>query len=300
MKKYPTLILIVTMLLFLAALTACSSGDTEVIEISDADALATVQASSPLPTQMAGEGMRSSKSTACLVWEDASISTDTNQGDLLAWSPNGKSLAYVRPENNRWAWFVGDLVVYGINESEETYASADLEVFGDLTWSPDGNSLAYVVLDPAIKTYTAHVVDLTTGSDILVFTGSSAQTDEWSSTKGIRSWTDDRSVVVTSSCGLDCSRVYSYNVESGVMTISGETRKNEDLSLMLTNEMTSPDDIWQIEVDNLDNLWLANSETGRAFILLAATEVSEMKWSPDSKYLAIRIEEKVQVFQPDC
>ncbi len=87
MKKYPTLILIVTVLLFLAALTACSSGDTEVIEISDADALATVQASSLLPTQMAGEGMRSAKSTACLVWEDASISTDTNQGDLLRGHP---------------------------------------------------------------------------------------------------------------------------------------------------------------------------------------------------------------------
>ena len=300
MKRRPTIILLGTLLLFLAALTACSSGDTEVIEISDADALATAQASSPLPTQMVGQGMRSAKSTACLMWEDASISTDTNQGDLLAWSPNGESLAYVRPENNRWAWFVGDMVVYDFVESEETYASADLEVFGDLTWSPDGNALAYVVLDPAIKTYTAHVVDLTTESDILVFTGASAQTDEWSSTKGIRSWTDDRSVVVTSSCGLDCSRVYSYNIETGVMTISGETRKNEDLSLVLTNEMTSPDGVWQLDVDNLDNLWLANTETGRAFILLVATEVSELKWSPGSKYLAVRIEEKVQVYQLDC
>jgi dipeptidyl aminopeptidase/acylaminoacyl peptidase len=281
-------------------LSACSSGDTTTAELSDADALATAQASSVLPTQMVGEGMRSAKSTACLTWEDASISTDTNQGDLLSWSPDGKSLAYVRPVNGRWAWFVGDMVVYDFKTEKETYSSSDLEVFGDLTWSPDGNALAYVILDPTSKIYTASVINLTTGTDISIFSGEAARTDEWSSTKGISSWTDASNVVVTSSCGLDCSRVYSYNITSGVMTISGETRKKEDLSLALTNEMTSPDGVWQIQVDNLDNLWLANSETSRAFILLAATPVSEIKWSPDSQYLAIRLEEKVQVYLPDC
>ncbi len=299
MKRYSTVIFIFSLLILLV-LTACSSGDTTTAELSDADALATAQASSVLPTQMAGEGMRSARSTACLIWEDASISTDTNQGDMLAWSPVGKTIAYVRPVNGRWAWFVGDIVVYDFTTKELTYTSSDLEVFGDLTWSPDGNALAYVILDPTAKIYTASVVNLTTGADISIFSGEAARTDEWSSTKGISSWTDASNVVVTSSCGLDCSRIYSYNISSGVMTISGETRKNEDLSLALTNEMTSPDGIWQIEVDNLDNLWLANTESGRAFILLAATPVSEIKWSPDSQYLAIRIEEKVQVYQPDC
>jgi dipeptidyl aminopeptidase/acylaminoacyl peptidase len=299
MKRISTLILIFSLLLLLA-LAACSSGDTTTTELSDADALATAQAASVLPTQMVGQGMRSAKSTACLVWEDVSISTDTNQGDLLAWSPDGKSLAYVRPANGRWAWFVGDMVVYDFDSEKETYTSSDLEVFGDLTWSPDGSALAYVVLDPTAEIYTANVINLTTGTDISIFSGEAAKTDEWSSTKGISSWTDANSVVVTSSCGLDCSRIYSYNINSGVMTISGETRKKEDLSLTLINGMTSPDGVWQIEVDNLDNLWLANSETGRAFILLAATPVSEIKWSQDSQYLAIRIEEKVQVYQPDC
>lgn len=298
--KRKTLIIFILFTLPALVLTACSSGDTTGIDTSDADTLATVQAASVLPTQMAGESMRSAKSTACLVWEDASISTDTNQGDLLAWAPTGQALAYVRPENGRWAWFVGDMVVYDFNDEEETFASADLRVFGDLTWSPSGNSIAYVILDPTTKTYSAHAVDLTTGSDLAIFSSATAKTDDWSSTKGISRWLDESSVVVTSSCGLDCSRIFNYNIATGSMTISGETRKNEDLSLALINEMTSPDGVWMTEVDTLGNLWLANNETNRAFILLAATEVSEMKWSPDSQFLAIRIEEKVQVYKPDC
>jgi hypothetical protein len=262
--------------------------------------LATAQALNPLPTEMSSLGLQMAQSDACLVKEDASITIDDKQGDLLAWSPVNDELAYVRPANGRWAWFVGDLVLYDVDLAKEAYTSSDLQVFGDITWSPEGNGLAYVVLDSSRKVYTVHVLNMLTGSDVDIFASSSAITDEWSSTKGVTNWVSERNVVVTSSCGLDCARIFNFNTETSAMTIDGEERKNEDSSLDLTNQMASPDGVWTLAIDTQDNLWAANQETGKAYILLANTTVDEIKWSVDSKYVALRTAEKVQIYQLGC
>jgi len=99
---------------------------------------------------------------------------------------------------------------------------------------------------------------------------------------------------------LDCARIYNYNIETGVITINGEERTNEDPSLTLDNEMTSPDGTYTLAVDTQDNLWMANGKTGKAFILLAATPVEEIKWSVDSRFIALRTAEKIQVYQVGC
>lgn len=299
MKRNLKFLTLGTALLFLISMAACS-GNLATGGLSDADALATSQAANPLPTQISGQGLKVSASNACLVKEEVSISTDTDQGDLLAWSPTQDELAYVRPANGRWAWFVGDLVVYDIDLDKEMYVSIDQEVFGDLTWGPDATALAYIVLDSDQRTYTVLVLDMATGTDLDIFASSSAQTDDWSSTKGITNWVSERNVVVTSSCGLDCARIYNYNTETGVLTIDGEERKNEDPSLTLTNEMISPGGTWTAVTDTRDNFWLANSSTGKAFILLEATEVKEVKWSNDSRYLALRTADKVYIYQMNC
>lgn len=299
MKRVSTWILLGVMMFSLLVISACSTTAADT-GMDNTDVLATAQAANPLPTEMSSLGLQTAKIDACLVKEDASITIDNKQGDLLAWSPVNDELAYVRPANGRWAWFVGDLVLYDIDLAKESYTSTDKQVFGDVTWSPDGNALAYVVLDSSKEIYSVYVLNLLTGSDLEVFSANSAKTDEWSSTKGITNWASERNVVVTSSCGLDCARIFNYNIETSVMTIDGEVRKNEDKSLDLSNEMTSPDGTWTLAVDTQDNLWMANRETGKVFILLAATTVEEVKWSVDSKYVALRTAEKVQVYQVSC
>jgi hypothetical protein len=286
-----------TLALFL--LTACSSPVVS-SGVADAAALMTAQAANPLPTEMAGLGLRASSSTACLAKEDVAISVSDPQGDLLAWSPVNDELAYVRPSNDRWAWFVGDLVAFDFKLNKEVYTSDSLEVFGDLTWAPDGHAVAYVVLDPAQKTYTVHVANMNNGTDEDIFAATSAHTDEWSSTKGVTRWESERNVVVTSSCGLDCARIYNYNTLTGQMTIEGDERKNEDPSLTLINELTSPDGTWQVSTDSKDNLWLSNTKTNKAFILVEGKVVSEAKWSIDSQYLALRTADQVLVYHVGC
>ena len=299
MKRVSTWISLGVVMLSLLAISACSTTAAD-DGMDNTDVLATAQAANPLPTEMSGLGLQMAKSDACLVKEDASITIDSKQGDLLAWSPVNDELAYVRPPNGRWAWFVGDLVLYDIDLAKESYTTTDRQVFGDVAWSPDGNALAYVVLDSSKELYSVYVLNLLTGSDLEIFSGNSAKTDEWSSTKGVTNWVSERNVVVTSSCGLDCARIFNYNIETSVMTIDGEVRKNEDKSLDLNNEMTSPDGVWTLAVDTQDNLWMSNQKTGKVFILLAAATVEEIKWSVDSRYVALRTAEKVQIYQVGC
>lgn len=299
--KRPILVfLLSTLLLVLAACTDTIATPTE----TDADVLLTAQAANPLPTEMVAQGARVAASPVCLVQTFVTVGVnsdyvDTKQGDMLAWHPTRDELAYINPANGRWGWFVGNLTVYDFELQKEVLATSDLEVMGDITWSPDGSNLAYVVLDPQEKTYTVYVGGLASGLSVDIF-GSSAKTDDYSSTKGILEWVSDRNVVVTSSCGLDCSRKYNYNTETSVMTSEEETRKNEDPSLDLVNQTTSPDGVWTVAVDQNDNVWLSNAKTRVASVISTDAVVEEIKWSTDSRYLALRFSGSIKVFDTTC
>lgn len=299
--KRPILVFLCAFLLL--TLAACAESIATPTE-TDADVLLTAQASNPLPTAMVAAGARVSASPLCLVQTFTTVSVDadyvtTKQGDMLAWNPASDQLAYVRPVNGRWGWFVGDLVVYDFTLQKDIFTSADLEVMGDMAWSPDGSNLAYVVLDPEEKTYTVYVGGLVTGLSADIF-GSSAKTDEYSSTKGILGWVSDRNVEVASSCGVDCMQKYNYNTDTSVLTKEEETRKNEDPSLDLVNQTTSPDGVWSVVVDEKNNVWLANAKTKVAAVISAGTAVEEIKWSPDSRYLSLRFSGEIKVFDVTC
>jgi tricorn protease-like protein len=84
------------------------------------------------------------------------------------------------------------------------------------------------------------------------------------------------------------------------MTKGDETRKNQDTSLDLTNQFTSPNGLWSVALDDRDNLWLANSKTKIASVISAETVVQEIKWSSDSRYLALRFNDKIRIFDMNC
>jgi len=287
-------------------ISACST--TLTTGSSDADVLLTAEAANPLPTELSSQGLSVVKTKACQVEKLVSVQVqsndvqvDTVQGDLIAWSPMGDEFAYVTPDNEKWGWFVGNLVVLDVKTQKAIFTSQNQEVNGDLTWSPDGSLLAYVVLDPKTKVYTVDIVNLSNGSTQDIFTSISPQTDSWSSTKGIDRWSNSQTLLVTSSCDVDCSRSYSYDVASGQLTAGAETRKSDDHTLNVTNQDASPNTRWEIAVDtNNDNVWLASSINGQASIILAGVTAYEIKWSTDSSYVALRTDDSVLVYEPIC
>ena len=299
MKSVGNILNLLIGLAILFLVSACSTPASTAL--SDAAVLSTAQAANPLPTQLSGQGLRVVSNQACVVKEYVTIHVQDAQGDLIAWSPLHDELALVEPTNLKWGWFVGDLVVYDLALDKEVFVSQDQQVSGDLTWSPDASYLAYVVLDPKAKIYTVDLIGMTNYLSTEVFGGTnSARTDEWSSTKGISEWSSPRNLIVTSSCGLDCSRTYNFNTDTLRMTVQGETRKSEDTSLTLTNQDTSPDGKWQITTDNKDNVWLSSTKNSQASLLLANTVISEIKWSASSNYFALRTVDHVLIYEPLC
>lgn len=293
--------------IFLAA--ACTPVPANTSAPSDADILLTAQASNPLPTEFANQGLSVVKTQACLV--DTFVSVQVNdentlpqmndpQGDMIAWSPVGDELAYVTPTNGRWAWFVGDLVVFDMKTNKVIFTSQNQQVSGDLTWSPDGKWLAYIVLDAKSKIYTIDVLDMQTGTSQDIFTAISPQTDNWASPKGITGWANANTLMVTSDCDVDCSRSYSYDLQSGKLTAQGDGRKKDDLSLNVTNQLVSPDAKWQVAVDINNNAWISAKTSGQASIISSGSPIDEIKWSHDSSYLAMRTDDSIILYEPVC
>ena len=250
-----------------------------------------------LPTQLSIQTRVESQT--CQVAELVSIQTDKPQGDLLAWSPTGHELAYVEPVNQYSGFYVGEISVYDAAKKESVFTSKDHAVFGDLTWSADGSALAFASLDQAVGIYTVKTVTLADGMETDIF-GDAAKTEDFASQKGILSWTSETELIVTSVCGSDCVREYQYNPVSQILNELQDIRYNENTSLTLVNDLTSPDGKWMINIDNKNNTWLTSTLDNRISLLLAATSLKEEKFSKDSQYLALRTADKVIIYELGC
>ena len=250
-----------------------------------------------LPTQLSVQTRVDS--LACEVAELVAIQTDEIQGDLLAWSPTGEQLAFVQPSNQYSGWYIGSLVVYDASLKEMVFTSKDAAVFGDLTWSSNGDELAFVSLDQQTAIYTVKTVSLADGLEMDIF-GEEARTDEFASVKGIQSWASPSALMVTSICGVDCVRQYQFNAVSQTLIPQQEMRYHQNDSLVLENELVSPDGNWQVSLDANDNVWLSSVQQNRISLVLPLTEVFEVKWSHESTYLALRTIDQIKVFELGC
>lgn len=267
-----------------------------------------------LPTQLSVQTRVDSQT--CQVAELVAIQTDELQGELMAWSPTGHALAFVQPVNQYSGFYIGDLAIYDAGRQEIIFTSTDEAVFGDLTWSPEGNNLAYVSLDQTAGVYTVKTLTLANGIEVDIF-GDDAATDDFASQKGILSWTNEPDLIVTSICGADCVRLYQYNIVSQTLNALQEIRYNENNSLAVVDDLVSPDGYWQISIDNNDNTWITSGGESNVIdqpensslsaninsqisLVLADTPLQEMKFSKDSKYLALRTVEQVIIYQLGC
>jgi len=266
----------------------------------------------PFPTTNPEEGLRVTVSTACQVHALPTIHVDEVSGDMLAWDPDGEILAYVAPENHEWDWYSGNLTLISMETGEER-ATRDISVTGDLAWSPDGSRIAFTALETTDNIYTVKVLQISDFSTIDLYSAGAA-TDEFGSRKGILHWTDNSRLQVVESCGVDCSRIVEISLiglEQRVLD-SGRKADNRSLEIELNQAGTAINPEWlsanvspdkrRIFYSDANGLaWLAVPDEGYKYrIDLELGDAQESKWSPNSRLLAIRTNEKVYIYDMEC
>lgn len=270
----------------------------------------------PTPTfaNVTGDGYTIINTQACLIKEFPTIQTDQNRilGNLMAWSPDGKMFSYISPFSGTWGWYDGNLVLYSIQDESEQ-VTRDIKVSGDLTWSPDGSRLAFLALRMPENRYTVMVRSIADGSIQDLFPTLSP-TDTYSSQKGIVGWKNSNVLQISESCGVDCAQIIEYDLTTGSTQMLEEVRATENPSLSIqTNLPTStPNPEWLLAnfspdyshvffVDSRDVVWLADPENQTKYPLdIGFNDSEETSWSPDSRTLAVRGQDKIFLFSLDC
>jgi hypothetical protein len=274
----------------------------------------------PLPEATAAvemlEGFTQIASPACQVADLPVLQTDKAQGDLLAWAENQDIIAFAAPDNGIWGWYSGKLVIVSMDDPTAQREFSKQRVFGDVTWSPGGTQIGFVALRPDGNIYTVMALNVETLTAADLIPGMTASTDIWASQKGIEKWEDEQNLVITSVCGSDCVDQASVNTNGLVMTEITQLRRNEDHSLALTlnqpeydaalyppmvNPNWTPDLSKIAFLDENDNLIVFDrDQQGYYPFDLTTLTVNETKWSADSRYLAVRADGHLFIYDMQC
>ena len=250
--------------------------------------------------------------------ERVQLGTIRYQGDMLAWSPDNSTLAYVGPATSRSRFYTGSLILLSGKDFKDQYVLPDVEVFGDITWSPDGENIAFIALRATEKIYTVMTFQVSDQKVTDWFPGDLARIDEYASTKGILRWDDAQNLVVAVSCGINCVQNMSIDITATDQRRSlDQVRKNLDTSLNIqitTGEYDTKaypkmnDPHWSADLqkilyfDNDDRAWVILLESREQFMLtdVAYLDTFEVKWSSDAAFLAIRVDERLFIYQIPC
>jgi hypothetical protein len=301
--KRPTMCLVISL-----SLSFLLSGCSQIVSTSDLESVITT----PLAADTVGDGLQVTISSACQITDLPIIQTNIAQGDLMTWAPDVLTLAYVAPVGRSWGWFDGDLVLYHIEDDQESF-TRDIKVNGDLTWSPDGLKIAFIAFRLPENIYTVMVMDVETG-EIFDLYGLTAITEEFSSQKGIIRWRDSQTIQVSERCGIDCLRVVEHNLLSGEARILEELRSIQDSSLDIFlnqpgispnpnwfNANWSPDGGLVFFADRNNMAWVADLARETRYPLDSdIRRPLESKWSYDSRYLAVRTAERIYLYDMIC
>ena len=259
-----------------------------------------------------------------------SILEDRLHGGIMEWADDAPLLAYVAPENRYWGWFSGDTVVLnfaddakvpdedgntpaGMAPSELT--THDLHSFGDFAFSPDHSLLAFTALRQSEKLYTVMVASLSSGlTDVIdLFPDALAETDVYASDKSVIEWVSSDEVRVASSCGIDCERIFRANVRTGRLTQEDEVRKHGHDGRVQADHVIeyeprdypamempnwSPDENFVFYADSRDDCWILKEDTKQQYKLpIDGDDVIQTRWSSDSRFLAVRYEDKIEIYE---
>ena len=249
---------------------------------------------------------------------------------IIEWGAVALLFAYVAPVNRYWGWFSGDAVVLNFDEKAKVpdedgvipaglapseYSTTDVNAFGDFAFSADHTYIAFVALRQSEKLYTVMVSRLDSElKDVTdLFPGSAAETDEYASDKSILGWDDEENLRVSSSCGVDCERIYTVNVRSAIAQVVEETRKyahdgrKQDAHVIEYDDRDypamnmpnwSPDEMYVFYTDNRGDAWILKEGIHQQYKLpVDGSDVLQSLWSFDSRFIALRFEDAIKIFE---
>lgn len=312
------LVLIGFLAVFLA-LGGCKPKDSNV------DPLRT---STPLPTSTAMD-FPVVEQQACQLAKFEALRTREAQGDLIAWDPSGNRLAFIGPAGNS-NWFSGRInLTEGPKFQESRSLAAETLAVGDLAWQPAGGLLAFVAFRQP-DTYTVVTVNPQSGAPVDLFASQDAHSDPWGGSKAVVAWQNGTVLRVLSSCGEDCDLILDIDTASGQMNPVGEQlRKAKDrlwphplektfeptlfppamskpnwmnrISPQMKKPEWSSDGKKVVYIDNFVNAWVLLIDQKIQYQLNTPNvDVQEAKWAPDDRYLAVRTDDQVLVFDTAC
>ncbi len=288
----------------------------------------------PVPTPTRDpSGFQAVPPQACIAADWGTLQNNQPAGDLIAWQPENHNLAYMAP-SERTSWYLGLLMLAkGPDYQERINLAPATLAAGDLTWSPSGATLAFVAYRVNENVYTVMTVH-PDGSGLKdLFPNDAARTDSRSSDKSILGWKDESTLQVISSCGEECKQSYDIRIDGQAgaeltptsladyhqldnnlqihqRVLLTETPDPQSKLPSPTPELFpkgmrsfnwSPDDSLIDALDKRGLLWLLKREDKTMYMLdIGLRDVYETQWSSDSQALAIRVEDRIFVFDIPC
>ncbi len=271
------------------------------------------------PTPMPTSSVRGSTviaSQACLVAAQSMIRVDEPQGDLIAWSPQADSVAYIAATTGS-SWNIGELNLLSAPKFDTPIRLAT-GIAGELTWSPDAASIAYLGLRRSDNLYTIGLAYPNGRTSQDLFPDEAARTDDYSSQKAILEWVDPGRLRVLVSCGNDCMQTMDIAVQTGITSnVADPIQRTWDMWSAHTNhpaiippkyaELTgqlnwSWDEKHIAYIDKAGNAWVINANGGNLYSLDIGQygTATETDWSFDDQYLAVQVDQQLMIFSFKC
>ena len=284
--------------------------------------------STPLPTSTS-KNYPVVAQQACELAKFEVLRTREAQGNLLAWDPTSTRLAYLGPAAGS-NWFSGRVQLSEGPDFKETRPmAADTAAIGGLTWQPAGGLLAFVAFRQP-DTYTVMSVNPQSGTVVDLFANQEAHTDPWGGSKVVVAWQSGSVLRVLSSCGDDCDLILDIDTATNQITPVGEQLRKAKERLWprtlaetftptlfppamsrpgwikrISPQMKMPD--WSrngkkvVYIDNFINAWVLRIDQKVQYQLYTPNvDVQEALWAPDSRYLAVRTDDQVLIYDTEC
>jgi len=138
------------------------------------------------------------------------------QANVLAWSPDSHSLAFLGPGE------IDDSLLGTLTLVEgpgfETPHHLASNVVGDPAWSPDGSRIAFVAFRSDDELGTVMTVNADGSGLHDLFPGETARTDPGMGYKAVGGWLDEQRILIMTNCGTGCSRPLQLDLKDGVLT----------------------------------------------------------------------------------
>ena len=308
MTKSPTLKLIqlagclLSLLFYLSACSIVGGGAQEATP-------------TPMPTSSVPD-MEVITPQACLVAEQRMIRVEEPQGDLISWSPEGDSVAYIASTTGS-SWNVGELSLLSAPKFDSPIRLAT-GAAGELTWAPDASAIAYLGLRRSDNLYTIGLAYPNGRTSQDLFPDEAARTDDYSSQKAVLEWLDSNQLRVLVSCGTDCMQTLDIAVLTGLTRIVADPIQRTWDMWSVHTYLPSPippeytelsgllnwswDEQRVAYIDQAGNAWVINTNDGKLYPLDIGQygTATETDWSFDNQYLAVQVDQQIMIFSFNC